>query len=45
MNKYSISTDVVEPIEIRFRRNHENETRGILVEVQVGSRTIVLQQH
>ncbi len=41
MNKYSISQDVIETIEIECRRNPDKETGGILVGVRVDSCTIV----
>ena len=41
MNKYSISQDVIETIEIECRRSPDKETGGILVGVRVDSCTIV----
>ena len=41
MNKYSISQDVIEAIEIECRRNPDKETGGILVGARVNSQTIV----
>ena len=41
MNKYSISQDVIEAIEIECRRNPEKETGGILVGARTDSHTIV----
>ena len=41
MNKYSISQDVIEAIEIECRRNPETETGGILVGDRVDLHTVV----